>query len=43
MTPELLEQARENAVIARLSDIEWKQGDAEELPYPDASTRAEAW
>ena len=37
LTPELLEQARENAAIARLPGIEWQQGDAEELPYPDAS------
>ncbi len=37
LTPELIEQARENAAIARLPDIVWKQGDAEELPYPDAS------
>jgi SAM-dependent methyltransferase len=37
LTPELLEQARENAAIARLPEIVWKQGDAEELPYPDAS------
>jgi len=37
LTPELIEQARENAAIARLPDIVWKQGDAEELPYPDGS------
>lgn len=37
LTPELLEQAHENAAIARLPDIAWKQGDAEALPYPDAS------
>jgi ubiquinone/menaquinone biosynthesis C-methylase UbiE len=37
LTPELLEQARENAAIARLPGIVWQQGDAEDLPYPDAS------
>ena len=37
LTPQLLEQARENAAIARLPGIEWQQGDAEELPYPDAA------
>lgn len=37
LTPELIEQARENAAIARLPDIVWTQGDAEALPYPDAS------
>lgn len=37
LTPELIEQARENADIARLTGIDWTQGDAEELPYPDAS------
>ncbi len=37
LTPELIEQARENADIARLPDIVWTEGDAEDLPYPDAS------
>jgi SAM-dependent methyltransferase len=37
LTPQLLEEARENAAIARLPDIAWMQGDAEALPYPDAS------
>jgi SAM-dependent methyltransferase len=37
LTPELLEQARENAAIARHPEIAWQLGDAEELPYPDAS------
>jgi SAM-dependent methyltransferase len=37
LTPELLLQARENAAIARLPGIVWTQGDAEDLPYPDAS------
>ena len=37
LTPELLAQARENARIARREDIVWTEGDAEQLPYPDAS------
>jgi SAM-dependent methyltransferase len=37
LTPALLEQARENGRIARLNDIVWTEGDAEHLPYPDAS------
>jgi SAM-dependent methyltransferase len=37
LTPELLAQARENAAIARREDIVWTEGDAENLPYPDAS------
>jgi ubiquinone/menaquinone biosynthesis C-methylase UbiE len=36
LTPELLEQARQNASVAQLS-IEWKEGDAESLPFPDAT------
>ena len=36
LTPELLEQARENGRIALLEDIVWIEGDAEQLPYPDA-------
>lgn len=36
LTPELLDQARENARIAQV-DIVWTEGDAEKLPYPDAS------
>jgi 2-polyprenyl-3-methyl-5-hydroxy-6-metoxy-1,4-benzoquinol methylase len=34
LTPELLERARENARIARV-DIEWHQGDVEQLPFAD--------
>ena len=34
LTPELLERARENARIANV-DIEWHQGDVEQLPFPD--------
>ena len=37
LTPELLAQARENASIAQLPDIVWAEGDAEGLPYADAS------
>jgi SAM-dependent methyltransferase len=36
LTPALLEQARENARIAGVQ-IVWTEGDAEQLPYPDAS------
>jgi SAM-dependent methyltransferase len=37
LTPALLEAARENARIAGFSEIDWVEGDAERLPYPDAS------
>jgi SAM-dependent methyltransferase len=37
LTPELLEQARENARIAQQAEIVWTEGDAENLPYPDAT------
>lgn len=37
LTPELLEQARENARVAGVEGITWTEGDAEALPYPDAS------
>jgi SAM-dependent methyltransferase len=37
LTPALLEQARENSRIARCEDIVWTEGDAEQLPYADAS------
>lgn len=36
LTPELLERARENARIAEVS-IEYHEGDAEKLPFPNAS------
>lgn len=36
LTPVLLERARENAAIAGL-EITWVEGDAEQLPFPDAS------
>ena len=37
LTPALLAQARENAVVAGHDDIAWHEGDAEALPFPDAS------
>jgi SAM-dependent methyltransferase len=37
LTPELLATARENAHVAQCSEVEWTEGDAEQLPYPDAS------
>jgi SAM-dependent methyltransferase len=37
LTPELLQQARESAPIAGLTDMTWKEGDAEVLPFPDAA------
>ncbi len=37
LTPELLGHARENARIAQQESIVWTEGDAENLPYPDAS------
>jgi ubiquinone/menaquinone biosynthesis C-methylase UbiE len=36
LTPDLLDQARQSAPIAGVS-VDWKQGDVESLPYPDAS------
>jgi ubiquinone/menaquinone biosynthesis C-methylase UbiE len=37
LTPELLEQARENAQLSKQEEISWIEGDAEELPYADGS------
>ncbi|MFZ2541878.1 MAG: class I SAM-dependent methyltransferase [Gallionella sp.] len=37
LTPALLAQAEGNAKVADLDDIIWKEGDAEALPFPDAS------
>lgn len=37
LTPELLAHARANAAIAQHEEIAWTEGDAEALPYPDAS------
>lgn len=36
LTPELIARAKENAALMQL-DVEWKEGDAEALPLPDAS------
>ncbi|MCA1469785.1 methyltransferase domain-containing protein [Bradyrhizobium sp. IC3195] len=35
LTPALLDVARENAQIARLATVQWFEGDAENLPFPD--------
>jgi ubiquinone/menaquinone biosynthesis C-methylase UbiE len=37
LTPALLEEARRNAALAGLPEIGWSEGDAESLPYADAS------
>lgn len=37
LTPALLAQARESATVAGLGDIGWHEGDAEALPFSDAS------
>ena len=37
LTPALLEHARENETIAACGPIDWTEGDAEQLPYPDES------
>lgn len=37
LTPELLAVARENASVAQCGGIDWTEGDAEQLPYPDAA------
>jgi SAM-dependent methyltransferase len=38
LTPELLARAKEETVLADIiEDIEWKQGDAEDIPFPDNS------
>src|SRR5262249_28656522 len=34
LTPQLLERARENSQIAKL-DVDWHEGDAENLPFKD--------
>src|SRR2546426_7982669 len=36
LTPELLERARENGPLAGV-DIDWREGDAEQLPFDDGS------
>jgi SAM-dependent methyltransferase len=35
LTPELLVVAKENAAIAEVDDITWKEGDVEDLPFRD--------
>mgnify|MGYP001570749132 CR=1 FL=1 len=35
LTPELLTRAKENATIAGFPDMQWKEGDAEALPFTD--------
>ena len=35
LTPQLLERARENSAIAE-TRVDWREGDAEQLPYEDA-------
>lgn len=37
LTPELLEHARANEEIAGCGKIDWVEGDAENLPFPEAS------
>ena len=37
LTPALLAQARESAAVVGHDDIAWHEGDAEALPFPDAS------
>ena len=37
LTPALLEHARANEEIAGIGKIDWTEGDAENLPYPDSS------
>jgi SAM-dependent methyltransferase len=36
LTPALLEHARENGRVADV-DVEWKEGDAEQIPFPDGA------
>jgi SAM-dependent methyltransferase len=37
LTPALLEQAKQSAEVAGHRDIAWHEGDAEALPFPDAT------
>ena len=34
-TPELLAQAKEEAALAEAEDIEWKEGNVQDLPFED--------
>jgi ubiquinone/menaquinone biosynthesis C-methylase UbiE len=36
-TPELLSQAKAESTLAKVDDIEWKEGNAENLPFEDES------
>src|SRR6187397_774861 len=36
LTPELVQRARENALLMKL-DVNFQEGDAESLPFPDAT------
>ena len=36
LTPELIERARENGALAGV-DVDWREGDAEQLPFEDAA------
>ena len=36
-TPEILAQAKEEASLAEVEDIEWKEGNVEDLPFEDES------
>lgn len=35
ITPAMLEDARENAALAAVEDIDWREGDATDLPFAD--------
>lgn len=35
ITPAMLEDARENAEVAGVEDVVWREGDAADLPFPD--------
>lgn len=37
LSPVLLGRARENAAIAEVDDVDWREGDAESLPFADAT------
>jgi ubiquinone/menaquinone biosynthesis C-methylase UbiE len=34
-TPQLLAQAKENAILAEVDDIEWREENVESLPFED--------
>lgn len=37
LTPALLEQARHSSAVAGYDDIDWREGDVEALPFPNAA------